>query len=113
MKKLFVTLLCTLIVLSSFCVIPASAVNVKNPGDLGDVDMNGKINLMDVTYTLKCIAGWDMDGIGITYKADAADVSKDGNVNLTDVTMNMKLLAGWYTRDAEGGLKPDILYWEW
>ncbi len=56
----------------------------------GDVDKNGKINIMDVSAILKSIAKWETD-----ICAPAADVDKSGGVNLADCTKLLKKIAGW------------------
>jgi len=56
----------------------------------GDVDRTGKINLSDVSGTMKYAARWNPD-----VNADAADVDKSGAVNLQDASKLMKFIAGF------------------
>ncbi len=56
----------------------------------GDTDGNAKINVSDVTSTLKLIANWDVAVI-----KESADANLDGKVNLSDVTLMLKFIAGW------------------
>jgi len=56
----------------------------------GDVDRTGKINLTDVSGTMKHIARWNPD-----VNTDAADVDKSGAVNLLDASKLMKFIAGF------------------
>lgn len=56
----------------------------------GDVDRNGKINLVDIVAVIKHIAGWETD-----ISADAADVDKSGTVDTSDASKMLKYIAGW------------------
>jgi len=56
----------------------------------GDVDRTGKINLTDVSGTMKHIAKWNPD-----VNTDAADVDKSGAVNLLDAAKLLKFIAGF------------------
>ncbi len=58
----------------------------------GDVDRNGKINLGDVTSTLKYLAGWGSEmSLAAANVADTAD----GEVNIADAVKLLKYAAGW------------------
>ncbi len=56
----------------------------------GDTDLNGKVNLSDVSAMLKHIAKWTVD-----IDMDAADADKNGKVNISDVSLVLKRIAGW------------------
>jgi len=56
----------------------------------GDVDRTGKINLSDVSGTMKHVARWNPD-----VNTDAADVDKSGAVNLLDASKLLKFIAGF------------------
>ena len=56
----------------------------------GDVNGDGKINLMDVSVILRYIAKW-----GITVDIDTADVNDDSRVNLNDASLILKYIAKW------------------
>lgn len=58
---------------------------------LGDVDLNGKVELNDAVTVLKAALGI------VTLEGDAAtaaDVDKDGNINLTDALNVLKFALG-------------------
>lgn len=57
---------------------------------LGDVDGNGKLNIMDATLLQKYLAGIDGNEVDIT----VADVNKDGRVDVIDVTKMQIVIAG-------------------
>ena len=59
----------------------------------GDVNMDFKINLMDVSYILKHCANWSTS---VLLDLDNADVNRDGNVNLLDASKLLKYCAGFY-----------------
>lgn len=56
----------------------------------GDVTVDGKVNLADVSLILKYIAKWD-----VTLITDIADVTDDGKVNLADISLLLKYIAKW------------------
>ena len=56
----------------------------------GDSNVDGKVNIADVSLALKHIAKWD-----IQIDADAADVTADGKVTLADVSLLLKYIAKW------------------
>lgn len=71
-------------------------VTVDNDGKVtvgvipGDTDLNGKVNVADVSAMLKHIAKWDVD-----IDAEAADVDENGRVGVSDVSLTLKHIAGW------------------
>ena len=75
----------------------ANAVKIADPDPtpqavtLGDVDLNGKVELNDAVTVLKAALGI------VTLEGDAAtaaDVDKDGNINLTDALNVLKFALG-------------------
>jgi len=58
--------------------------------DYGDATGDGKVNLADVSATLKHIAKWDIE-----IDTDLADVNRDSKVNMTDASMILKYIAKW------------------
>ena len=58
----------------------------------GDVNDDGRINVVDVTMLRRYIAG----GYGININEAAADVNDDGRINIVDVTMLRRFIAGGY-----------------
>lgn len=61
---------------------------------LGDVDMNGAVNVLDAIAIVKYVSGWyaDMDELPINLAA--ADVNKDGTANVLDAIYIVKHIAG-------------------
>ena len=59
----------------------------------GDVYLDGKIDLNDVTAMLKGIAGWSLGCC--EYNAATADLNRDGSVTLIDVTTLLQYIAKW------------------
>ena len=57
----------------------------------GDVSGDGAVNNRDVTYLLRHLAGWTIEGI----VEEAMDVDGSGTVNNRDVTTLLRYLAGW------------------
>ena len=58
---------------------------------LGDCNMDGEINVMDVSLLLKSIAKWE----NLYFSKENADVAGDGRVNAMDVSRLMKYIAKW------------------
>lgn len=56
----------------------------------GDVDSNGKINLLDLIALRKYLAKWDID-----IDLSAADCNGDGKISLLDLIQLRKYLAKW------------------
>ncbi len=57
----------------------------------GDVNDDGSVDLKDVTFMRRALAGWD-----VTINEKAADVNKDNSVDLKDVvTLRRYLAGGW------------------
>ena len=56
----------------------------------GDVNRDGKVNLGDVSASLRKIAKWDSDINDL-----ASDVDKNGKLNLGDVSKMLKKIAKW------------------
>ena len=56
---------------------------------LGDVNDDGSIDLKDVTFMRRALAGWD-----VTINEATADVNKDGSFDLKDVVVLRRYLAG-------------------
>lgn len=62
----------------------------------GDVNVDGKYNLFDVSMLMKYIAGWDLSGVADEEHFEMnGDVNGDGNVNLGDAAWFMKCYAWW------------------
>lgn len=57
----------------------------------GDVNGDGKADLLDATHYLKYIAGWK----DIYTDIHQMDLDGDGGKNISDVTMLLKYIAGW------------------
>ena len=55
---------------------------------LGDVNMDGRVSIDDVTTLIDVLLGSLMDG----YDSNAADVDRDGNISITDVTVLIDIL---------------------
>ncbi len=81
----FISAVLAAVTMFSMATVYTSAVTV------GDVNGDGKINLADVSFILKDIAGWD----SVELNRTAADVVSDGKVNLKDVSMLLKHIAKW------------------
>ncbi|MGN0115644.1 MAG: dockerin type I domain-containing protein, partial [Acutalibacteraceae bacterium] len=79
----------TLVQISSGTSVTASE-TIVNPITYGDLDSNGKINLLDLIAMRKHLAKWS-----ITVDLSAADCNADGNVNLLDLILLRKYLAKW------------------
>ena len=62
----------------------------KPPFRYGDLNSDGKINLMDLVALRKHLAKWT-----ITIDTQAADCTGDGKVNLMDLVLLRKYLAKW------------------
>ncbi len=61
---------------------------------LGDVNDDSCIDLKDVTFMRRALAGWD-----VTVNETAADVNKDGSFDLKDVVILRRYLAGGWDID--------------
>lgn len=61
---------------------------------LGDVNDDSSIDLKDVTFMRRALAGWD-----VTVNETAADVNKDGSFDLKDVVILRRYLAGGWDID--------------
>jgi hypothetical protein len=57
-------------------------VNKWMPSTLGDVDMDGNVNISDVTALIDYLLSGNATGISV----DNADCEADGNINISDVT---------------------------
>ena len=75
----------------------------------GDVNMDGSVNITDVTVLVNYLMG----GNPTPFNEDAADVSGDGTVNITDVTMLINRIMtsksfikgwGWDAVPVDGGI---------
>ena len=85
-------------------------VNAK-PVLLGDVNMDGRVNISDVTTLINYL----LSGTTTPFDTDAADVNQDGNVNISDVTAlinlllksssNLSVAARWDAYPALGGIR--------
>jgi len=69
---------------------------------VGDVNGDGKMNLVDAGMILKFNAKWDLPGV---FK-ESMEVNGDGRVNNMDVSYYMRHLAGW--KDYEMMPKPAV-----
>ena len=78
-------------------------------GLLGDVNMDGNINISDVTVLISYVLGASVS----TFNKNAADLTGDGNINITDVTMLISIVLNsksfcatqWNAVPVEGGIK--------
>lgn len=69
----------------------SGVITVKKPEfEYGDVNNDGKVNLLDLIALRKHLAKWN-----ITIDTTAADCNGDGNVNLLDLIAMRKYLAHW------------------
>ena len=59
--------------------------------EVGDVNRDSKISLMDATYLRRNLAGWKNYDVRVT----EADTNGDGEVSLADATVLRRYLAGW------------------
>ena len=57
---------------------------------VGDIDGTGEVDLTDVTFIAKSLAGWEVD-----CNESALDVNVDGAVNLKDLIHLARYVAGW------------------
>ncbi len=57
----------------------------------GDVNGDGKVNMLDSTILRRYLAGWE----NVNINASNADVSGDGKVNMLDSTILRRYLANW------------------
>ena len=73
-------------VTASELVIPKLEPTVK----YGDLNGDGKINLLDLVAMRKYLAKWS-----ITVDKNAADCNADGKINLMDLILLRKYLAKW------------------
>ncbi len=89
MKKVIASVLAILLVLGMVAgaVLPASAATVA-----GDVNTDGKINLLDVMITLRLLAGQEYGGL---HSASAMFVNGDGVADLSDAVTLLRKSAGW------------------
>jgi len=85
MIKIFIVILAFSIILpfSSYAMIDMLSLS-------GDADLDGKVNLIDVSQILKYIAKWDVDIAGSN-----SDVNGDGKINVGDVSKILKFIAKW------------------
>ena len=72
--------------LSTFALVGAADASTT-----GDVTGDGAVNVGDVTYLARYLAGWT----GYETTVECADVTGDGEVNVGDVTYLARYLAGW------------------
>lgn len=56
----------------------------------GDVDGNGKVNMIDFALLQRYLCGWK-----VTIIEDVADVNDDGKVNMIDFALLQRYLCGW------------------
>lgn len=88
-KKTFASILAILLVIGMMAgsVLPASAATVA-----GDVNEDGKVNLLDVAITLRLMAGYEYKG-----KANirAMFVTGDSKANTADAVLMLRNAAGW------------------
>ena len=71
----------------------SSTIHFEKGFDLGDVDMNGTVNLLDVTLALQA---YNEVRILTDDQIELADVNKDGDVTLVDVLLILKKCNGEY-----------------
>ena len=57
------------------------------PATLGDVDMDGNVNISDVTALIDYLLSGSATGISV----DNADCEADGNINISDVTSGLSM----------------------
>ena len=89
----------------------ADVTGIVNPM-AGDVNMDGTVNVTDVTALVNYLLG----GNTVQINTDAADLSGDGSVNVTDVTMLINSIMesksfvmgrGWDAVPVDGGILVD------
>lgn len=66
---------------------------IVDPGDFGDPNGDGHINVSDVSLIMKYIAKWDLSDK--TFIEDAADVTHDEKIDLYDTSKLLKYIAKW------------------
>lgn len=94
MKKLLPLCLALAVIAGCFVITAAAEYGesvVVCDTNVGDANGDGKVNLSDVSLTLKHIAKWN----GISIDLNRADVLNDGKVILSDVSMMLKHIAKW------------------
>ena len=78
---------------------------------VGDVNSDGKLNILDVTMLINYIIGNDPEG----FNPDLADVNEDGAINVADVTALINLILYGNTEGNGKDLpesSPALLTWE-
>ena len=90
MKKLISFVIVLSIAVSMF-VQTVNAESTTVCKSAGDVNVDEKINLSDVSLMLKHIAKWS----DLTIDLNRADVTNDDKVNLSDVSVILKYIAKW------------------
>ncbi|MCR5601029.1 MAG: hypothetical protein K6G33_09865 [Ruminococcus sp.] len=88
----------SLAVMASVSVLPASAAAAQKTYKLGDVDLNGTIDLKDLTEMKKGVF-W-LSNLSDAQKK-AADINQDGHVNLSDLALLKAHLGGLYKISGE------------
>ena len=73
-------------------IIWLSANTKKTSAELGDVNGDGQLNVLDITLIRRYVAG----GYDVTVDSDVADINKDGNINVLDITLIRRHIAGGY-----------------
>ena len=97
MKKMFGFLLAVAMI-AMLVVTPISVaangqdvdINMGDNVTVGDVNLDGVINLKDLVLIAQAQAEWDVD-----YEPLACDTNADGKFDLADVTRLAEYLAGW------------------
>lgn len=63
-------------------------------GVIGDADMNGKVNSIDLAYLQRYLAGWEgYDSVKVD--VSVTDINGDGAVNTVDATILARHIAKW------------------
>lgn len=91
MKKI-ITCFIAFAVLFTCASVGVWAADESDEAMLGDVDGNGRLNLLDATLFVQYLTGWDSAKEKVVL--EACDCNGDGKLNLTDVTKLIRHIAG-------------------
>lgn len=60
---------------------------------IGDVNRDGRVNILDATVIKRCLAGWN--DYQYARERPEADIDQNGKLNILDATIFARYLAGW------------------